>query len=1239
MSSSSDNSSTIGSCEGHFQADPTHDTNQNRIINPYKQLKKAIIPTPSTKETLTVGVDNVPTSMDTVQITMSDEDCQLESWEDTLTKKNTKTTRIYFQNINGIGTKSFEKWYSIMEWLKQQEVDLCGLAETNANTANARIRTDYINRGTTFCKRASIMFAPNTNPSDGRYQPGGTALICNESWKSRILHTILDKRKWGRYVGNIFRIKRNYLLGVLCVYRCIKKSGYGAGKKTTVRHQREGIDKLGMNTSVRQLCLNDLTEEIKKYKDMYGNVIQFIVMIDANESLTENHSQLHDFLRITNLIEPLAELHPNEKEIATHKRANNRRIDFIFCSKDIQTHISRGGYLSFLEGPDSDHRGVFIDLHLNHLKDNAEYIAPSRLIGSHESTETILKYQNYIDEKFRYHKIYQKAEHLSQINTTSSIEEVASKRNRFDMQITEIVLSAEKNCSPIRHSTRWNPNLANISLVIKYFKQKRLMNIETVQKSSILQHITKRMWEPYKSEILEKIPLSTAPNKGLELALKLKKEFITLGIQSREDDEYNIKKRNQQGLTKETMQLQTKQKNCFRNINYTLERKQLSGIKTIDIPQVDHNNNSSWITISDPEEINHQLVQRNIKHFGQASETPFVTGLLRRELGYRGTNQACIKLLNGILPQSYHHSDTYTKLILERLTKSTILNTIKPNLSFEEFRAALHNWNEKTSTSPSGRHLGHYKCLLLDVQDAEETVNKTESPETFISKATQILKVYWQVIQTAATTGTSLQRWQVSHTSMIQKSIGISRIDRLRVIHLYEADYNLFLKIFWGRKLVRQSEDKKQLNEGQYGSRPGKRCIDQVIKKVMVYQYSSLTRTSMATMDNDAKSCFDRIVCVLAMLISMFFGITWTIVNVHATTLRYMKYYTKTSLGPSKQHYQHRSKSPIHGTGQGSCASPALWLHISSFLMDILANHSFGFVATSVQKDRIEKINNQGFVDDTSLMTNGGNTSHELIQRLQQDAQTWNNLLFSSGGKLELNKCLYYIISFKFDATGNPTMYTPEHEQLHLSIQGSETNHPITLMQPHQAHKTLGCFRSLDGNETEQYKKLMHKVKDWAHKLSTRFFTRYEAWTVYHSYYMPQLLYSMAASDFTRAQCDNLQAPVVQAILPLLGFNRNTVRTFVFGPNKFGGLGLADLYTETYTQRIESLIVHTRSNTSIGNLMIINLGLINLLTGKTTSYLESSVLIKYIQKNWFTGIHEFLVTNDITVKINDVPVS
>ena len=80
------------------------------------------------------------------------------------------------------------------------------------------------------------------------------------------------------------------------------------------------------------------------------------------------------------------------------------------------------------------------------------------------------------------------------------------------------------------------------------------------------------------------------------------------------------------------------------------------------------------------------------------------------------------------------------------------------------------------------------------------------------------------------------------------------------------------------------------LNSGQAGSRPGCNAIDIVIMKEMKYLYSNITRTGLATMDNDAKSCFDRIICNLAMMISRYFGMTKRACKMHGMTLKKMRY-------------------------------------------------------------------------------------------------------------------------------------------------------------------------------------------------------------------------------------------------------------------------------------------------------------------------------------------------------------
>ena len=64
----------------------------------------------------------------------------------------------------------------------------------------------------------------------------------------------------------------------------------------------------------------------------------------------------------------------------------------------------------------------------------------------------------------------------------------------------------------------------------------------------------------------------------------------------------------------------------------------------------------------------------------------------------------------------------------------------------------------------------------------------------------------------------ALQRWKKVVNVMIFKEIGNYKIHRLRIIHIYEADFNMILAVKW-RQLLRSADEKQLINKGQYGGR------------------------------------------------------------------------------------------------------------------------------------------------------------------------------------------------------------------------------------------------------------------------------------------------------------------------------------------------------------------------------------------------------------------------------------
>ena len=120
-------------------------------------------------------------------------------------------------------------------------------------------------------------------------------------------------------------------------------------------------------------------------------------------------------------------------------------------------------------------------------------------------------------------------------------------------------------------------------------------------------------------------------------------------------------------------------------------------------------------------------------------------------------------------------------------------------------------WPESTTTSPSGRHLGHYRSLLPTLPLQTHTDQETDS------KRQELATMHHPHIDYALRNGYSFKRWQKVVNVMLEKEPGNPKIHHLRVIHLYEADYNLILGIKW-RELIHNCEDNNLLHPQLYGA-------------------------------------------------------------------------------------------------------------------------------------------------------------------------------------------------------------------------------------------------------------------------------------------------------------------------------------------------------------------------------------------------------------------------------------
>merc|ERR1712177_78867 len=167
--------------------------------------------------------------------------------------------------------------------------------------------------------------------------------------------------------------------------------------------------------------------------------------------------------------------------------------------------------------------------------------------------------------------------------------------------------------------------------------------------------------------------------------------------------------------------------------------------------------------------------------------------------------------------------------IQSHIRQSSTGNTppeINITLDQEDYIQMFSKWKEKTTTSPSGRHLGHYKAIL---------------------KEKDIIQYHYIMSELPLKYGFTPTRW----TRAIQIML--------------EADLNWVLRLIWGQRLFKNSVKTQTLMTAQQ-ARPGYHSITAPLNKVLAYDHMCLTKRDGASFDNDAEGCYDRIVPPHALL-------------------------------------------------------------------------------------------------------------------------------------------------------------------------------------------------------------------------------------------------------------------------------------------------------------------------------------------------------------------------------------
>jgi hypothetical protein len=203
-------------------------------------------------------------------------------------------------------------------------------------------------------------------------------------------------------------------------------------------------------------------------------------------------------------------------------------------------------------------------------------------------------------------------------------------------------------------------------------------------------------------------------------------------------------------------------------------------------------------------------------------------------------------ILDGEVPAELRTDNTYTQEILQYIAKQKQLPEIELYISPEEVARGFRQWKETTSTSPSGCHLGLRRIPAITTDDKElEKIRQ------------QILHVQMHIINIPIYNGFSPTRWQTVINAMLEKIQGKPLLHKLRVIHILEADYNLILKVIFGKRLMRNCKQHGTLGNFQDGFQKGRSTTRTLLHNEILADYNKRMRIDNFIGMTDISGCFD----------------------------------------------------------------------------------------------------------------------------------------------------------------------------------------------------------------------------------------------------------------------------------------------------------------------------------------------------------------------------------------------
>ena len=1088
-------------------------------------------------------------------------------------EKGSDVVRIMSLNINGLSLWKHNnpKVDRLKHVLRTYGVDVLGLQETNTNFHHLKSSVTVASMLRHGDDRIKSVHSQNTRELQniGNVQAGGTAVVIRDELSGLPMTCGKDSTELGMFSWYRTEPVNGVRTVFMSAYAPCKAKGVG----TYYQHIERYIQSNQMKTNPKDLFRRHIVDAIKRWRTKGDRVV---LMMDANENVLDgvlSKRLAEDDIRMREAVHRMV---PGRRGPATHFRGNSQKngaIDGIWISDDVE--LIGASYLPF-DGDLGDHRPVVVDLQMRSVIGTSicRIVPPKARKLNSKVPRIRVKYLAQLKKGFRDRSIPQKLKEVNRIASFPPSEEVVSKMEILDNMIEEEMLRAEAKCrvlypahyefSPAIQS--WMDKCHLLKWILRYHQGKKV-NWGNLRRFAKRKGMEECLRYPV-DEVVQLYKETKARTRELMAASPyLRKHFLHEKL-----SDAVINERVDEAKRVEMILKGEAQRKQWQGIKRATKPQGVMNVTRVEVAQAD----GTVVEHSTKESIEEALKSELRTRFGRATSAPVCQGVLFDLLGVYADTNAAVEILEGTFAPP-PDTDQRTILVLNEIAaiwKKIGDGEISIVISQEDYQYYWKRVKERTSSSISGLHFGHYKSIAYD-DDLSRLLAKKFS----------------LIVQT----GAGPERWARGLSVMLEKIAGVALVNKLRAILLLEADFNFCNKLIFGHRMLDLARAQGMVPEEIYSGK-GRTAEDAILQQVLMYDIARITKRPLLVAQVDAAQCYDRVALPIASLTLQAFKVPKCAALSMLRPLHNMEFFLRTGFGQSSSYFGGKEDGK-HGLAQGNGAAPPTWQQVSTVMINAHKTNGHGVEVKCPISHK--KINQVGilYVDDTNLWE-GLRDDDDLIStsaRGQESITDWAGALGETGGALKPDKCGVTIHDQTPDGKGGwhytdqkDTPLGDEEDESELdelifhvpTTEGGSAQ--IDRLPSNKADNNLGLYARPDGKPDQHFEQMREKMTTWTAQIKSGQIPTRSVWMSYTNQLWSGLRYGLGACS---ASIPELKKGLMSAdyyMLSNLGVNRSITKEWRYLPATFGGIGLSDLTVETAAATLSSFLQHYGTTSALG---------------------------------------------------------